>query len=53
MLVEDLLLGARRDFACVRLRTDTPAADHFYRSLGFVRSAQPGATHVMTWPPSG
>ena len=47
ILVEELLTFARASFVRVRLRTDNPAADRFYRSLGFAACDQPLATHLI------
>jgi GNAT superfamily N-acetyltransferase len=49
-LVGDLLVAARPSSLRVRLRTDTPEADQFYRALGFVPCAQSNATHIYEFP---
>lgn len=38
---------AATTFARVRLRTSNPTADRFYRHLGFDRTDEPDATHLL------
>lgn len=46
-LTQAALAAAREHFTHLRLRTDDPAADRFYRALGFSRSSEEHATHVI------
>jgi len=49
-LVERVVERAAGAFTRLRLRTDTPEADRFYRALGFAPSDEPDATHVLEGP---
>jgi GNAT superfamily N-acetyltransferase len=46
-LLNVLILSARRHFPALRLRTDNPAAAHFYEAHGFVRVDERFATHRL------
>lgn len=50
LLIEACLAVAVGHFSSVRLRTFNPDADQFYVSLGFNRTEQDAATHVMEAP---
>ena len=46
-LVTTLVVEARKNFNCVRLRAENPVAARLYESLGFEPSASPDATHIL------
>ncbi len=50
LLIETCLDVAVGHFSRVRLRTFNPDADQFYLSLGFNRTEQDEATHIMESP---
>lgn len=51
-LVSNVILEARRFYATLILRTDNPAADQFYRAIGFSTDHVPdNATHWLSLNP--
>lgn len=46
-LVGALVEKARQSFDCVRLRTDSSAAAHFYERIGFTTFSDADATHSL------
>jgi GNAT superfamily N-acetyltransferase len=47
-LVQAVIVEAMASFGCLRLRTGSPVADAFYRSLGFVSvESEPECTHQL------
>ncbi|WNQ08823.1 GNAT family N-acetyltransferase [Paenibacillus aurantius] len=47
-LMQAVMIEARKHYKCLTLKTDNPAADAFYRSLGFqVISGSDTDTHVI------
>jgi len=48
LLVRSLLTGAEAHFTLIRLRTDSAEAAAFYRRLGFQRTDEADATHVIS-----
>jgi GNAT superfamily N-acetyltransferase len=48
-LVRTILVVARKHFALLRLRTDSPDSDRFYRSLGFMPvTGEPTCSHQLS-----
>jgi len=47
MLVESIINRAARSFSTLRLRTATAEAAAFYERLGFQRTGEEAATHIM------
>ncbi len=47
VLMDRIVATARPNFTLLRLKTNTPRGAAFYEALGFVRSADSDASHVM------
>ena len=46
-LVEALLASSKSRFGTVRLRTSDKRADQFYEAMGFSRTSEEAATHIL------